>query len=705
MNTRTSRNISFGLLAAVAAILAGMTAGIRFGWPDTVYTSWPMTVLWGCTAVAATILIIRTRLYRRPVTAAIHLGLLMILAGACVTHFYGVDGSMHLRVGDPPSLTVSLSDGAEAELPTGVTLDGLEIATYPGTDTPRDYICKLSSRDDTIGVSMNRPAALCGYTFTINSHDSDSMGATFMVSRDPAGTGITYAGYLILALSLAGYFLVKDTSWRQSLRKLSLVLCVLAVTPASADVSEAFATGFGRIPVCYNGRICPVSTLAADFTRTITGGSASYRGNSAERVLAGFLFDFGEWKRRPVIRIKDKELRRMLQIDGEYASYEQFYRGVSSGTPDPDDPGDRTRFAQDLDRFEAVNMLVCGESLKIFPVRNDDGSIRWYSPTDRLPAGLDNDRWIFIRKYLGMLNEQVQRRDPAQQRHLLSAIKKYQSQVVGEEMPGENMFRAERIYNCLSSQRWMPASVVMAGMLLFILMLIKEKTGRIFRTAGVACALAIALLLSVLIALRWIIGGHVPVSNGYETMMFLAWILAVISVACFRIAPVLPLGIVASGLAWSVARIGGSGASVTGLSPVLSSPLLSLHVALVMLSYALFLLMALTGVAGLVKTGSRRQLSALVNVMLYPATALLALGIFTGAVWADMSWGRYWGWDPKEVWALITLLVYSFPLHSRIMPFFRRPRALLLFSVFAFISVLITYFGVNFLLGGLHSYA
>ena len=91
--------------------------------------------------------------------------------------------------------------------------------------------------------------------------------------------------------------------------------------------------------------------------------------------------------------------------------------------------------------------------------------------------------------------------------------------------------------------------------------------------------------------------------------------------------------------------------------------------------------------------------------MLYPATALLALGIFTGAVWADMSWGRYWGWDPKEVWALITLLVYSFPLHSRIMPFFRRPRALLLFSVFAFISVLITYFGVNFLLGGLHSYA
>ena len=93
----------------MAAILAGMTAGIRFGWPDTVYTSWPMTVLWGCTAVAATILIIRTRLYRRPVTAAIHLGLLMILAGACVTHFYGVDGSMHLRVGDPPSLTVSLS--------------------------------------------------------------------------------------------------------------------------------------------------------------------------------------------------------------------------------------------------------------------------------------------------------------------------------------------------------------------------------------------------------------------------------------------------------------------------------------------------------------------------------------------------------------------------------------------------------------------
>lgn len=150
----------------------------------------------------------------------------------------------------------------------------------------------------------------------------------------------------------------------------------------------------------------------------------------------------------------------------------------------------------------------------------------------------------------------------------------------------------------------------------------------------------------------------------------------------------------------------GSGASITGLTPVLDSPLLSVHVALVMGAYSLFLLMTLTAVAGLV--GDRvmaRRRAAMINAMLYPAIALLAMGIFVGAVWANVSWGRYWGWDPKEVWALITLLVYSFPAHPRLLRLFEKPRALMWFAIVAFLSVLITYFGVNFFLGGLHSYA
>lgn len=206
--------------------------------------------------------------------------------------------------------------------------------------------------------------------------------------------------------------------------------------------------------------------------------------------------------------------------------------------------------------------------------------------------------------------------------------------------------------------------------------------------------------------MRWLISGHVPLSNGYETMQFLSLILLVVAILCRKSRLLLPMGILGSGLALGVSVLSGSGASISGLMPVLDSPLLSIHVVLVMMSYALFLLITLTGIAGIMNNkNDARRFAAMINVMLYPALSLLAMGIFVGAVWANISWGRYWGWDPKEVWALITLLTYSFAAHPSLLPFFRKPRFLLSFSIIAFITVIITYFGVNFILGGLHSYA
>lgn len=143
--------------------------------------------------------------------------------------------------------------------------------------------------------------------------------------------------------------------------------------------------------------------------------------------------------------------------------------------------------------------------------------------------------------------------------------------------------------------------------------------------------------------------------------------------------------------------------------PVLDSPLLCIHVMLVMVAYALLAFVMFGGVAGVVlhrrARGAAAQLQAVSRLMLYPAVFCLAAGIFVGAVWANVSWGRYWGWDPKEVWALVTLLVYALPLHAGSLPWFRRPLFFHWFCIAAFLSVLVTYFGVNFLLGGMHSYA
>ena len=154
--------------------------------------------------------------------------------------------------------------------------------------------------------------------------------------------------------------------------------------------------------------------------------------------------------------------------------------------------------------------------------------------------------------------------------------------------------------------------------------------------------------------------------------------------------------------------LAGSGSQLTPLMPVLQSPLLSFHVMAVMCSYALFALQMLLGIYAfflMKKKEKLERITALSQLLLYPATFLLAIGIFLGAVWANVSWGNYWSWDPKESWALITFMVYAVPLHKASIPTFRNPRWYHLYMICAFFAVIITYFGVNYLLGGLHSYA
>ena len=147
------------------------------------------------------------------------------------------------------------------------------------------------------------------------------------------------------------------------------------------------------------------------------------------------------------------------------------------------------------------------------------------------------------------------------------------------------------------------------------------------------------------------------------------------------------------------------------LQPVLQTPLLGIHVSVIMLAYTLFAVIMVNGILGLAMPQRRVPLMHLSQVLLYPASFCLTAGIFIGAVWANMSWGRYWGWDPKETWALITMLVYALLLHwpwmKKLLAVSDRKSEIIyhIFCVVAFLFVLFTYFGVNHLLGGLHSYA
>lgn len=220
-------------------------------------------------------------------------------------------------------------------------------------------------------------------------------------------------------------------------------------------------------------------------------------------------------------------------------------------------------------------------------------------------------------------------------------------------------------------------------------------------------------LLSAAICLRGYVSNHLPLSNGFETMQFMAWCTLLLTFLLQRkFAMLLPFGFLLCGLTLMVSMLGESNPQITQLMPVLQSPLLSIHVVVIMIAYSLLAFIMLNGVTAVILHQSQKEckeqierLQIISQIILYPAIFLLAIGIFIGAVWANVSWGRYWGWDPKEVWALITMLVYALALHPRSLPWFHRTMFFHVFCITAFITVLITYFGVNFLLGGMHSYA
>jgi ABC-type transport system involved in cytochrome c biogenesis permease subunit len=225
------------------------------------------------------------------------------------------------------------------------------------------------------------------------------------------------------------------------------------------------------------------------------------------------------------------------------------------------------------------------------------------------------------------------------------------------------------------------------------------------------------LLLSLHIGLRTYIAERLPFSNGFETMLIIAWC-AMLSGLLFKrkIAIILPFSFLLSGCTLLVAYLGMMNPKITPLIPVLSSPLLSIHVSVIMLAYTLLAFIALNSLISIIQTlvvkKGKNDLQLLLErnkihslISLYPALLLLGSGIFIGAVWANISWGRYWGWDPKEVWALITFLVYGLMAHEKLCKYFSHVFFFHSFGLLAFSTVLMTYFGVNYFLGGMHSYA
>ena len=481
--------------------------------------------------------------------------------------------------------------------------------------------------------------------------------------------------------------------------------------PLPRHLPAHVANRFCDLMVLYNGRICPLHTLAHDFTVKLTG-EKSYRGLSAEQVFTGWIFHFTSWRGEKMIKIKGNDARRALGIDGNQASLSDFFD--ETGRYRLDNP---TKELRDTDeKYNIFKMLYAGQLLKIFPLRNAEGTVMWYSPGDNLPIATDDEKWIFTKKTLDYAHELVIMKDYSSLTHLLEKIAKFQTKEAAEVMPSELRIGVECLYNRFHSTRLFFIATLMVGLLMLVVSLSFTARGTSLPrsiTLGMQIfGIAALIWLALDFAMRWIIGAHIPLSNGFDTLLFMALLIAVASLVLQRHYPlVLPLGTLLCGMVMLAAHIAEKNPQITPLMPVLNSPLLSIHVAVIMMAYALFAIVMLNSAAALVMHRFVHLPQAWVaqsavagRILLYPAVFLLTAGIFIGAVWANVSWGRYWGWDPKEVWALITMLIYSTALHCKWLRCFCRPVFFHWFALLAFLSVLFTYFGVNYLLGGLHSY-
>lgn len=744
------KRTAFSLLGILLLILTIATILEKIYGTDFVneyiYSSVPFVILWGVTAITSLLYIIKSKLHRQPVIFLLHLSLLFILAGAFTTWIYGEQGTMRVRQGEQQT-SFTDSKGISHQLPFSITLNQFEIIYYKGTLAPMDFISHISVADKDCHrqiqgkVSMNHIFSYQHYRFYQSGYSEDNEGSVFSVSHDPYGIGITYAGYTLLLLSTVFFFFSPQSRFRQLLkspllhRSLTVILLLFAFSlnsnflkansPSPKVLPREVAEHFGDLYILYNNRICPLQTFARDFTIKLYG-SSSYKGLTPEEVLTGWLFYYDSWKNEPIIRIKSNEARKLLEIEGNYArlkdyistineyKLEKMMNHIRSGEQVTDKRG----IEEADEKFNIINLVCTGAMMKIFPCRNIAGkTLEWYSQSDQLPQDMDNDKWVFIRKSMSYVNEMIVMKKHNDACLLLEKIKKYQQKECDGLLPADNKFKAEKIYNQFDYSKSVAMACICIGLICFIYychcMASQKRTSRKAIIILNILLWIVFTYLSAAICLRGYVSNHLPLSNGFETMQFMAWCTLLLTFLLQRkFAMLLPFGFLLCGLTLMVSMLGESNPQITQLMPVLQSPLLSIHVVVIMIAYSLLAFIMLNGVTAVILHQSQKEckeqierLQIISQIILYPAIFLLAIGIFIGAVWANVSWGRYWGWDPKEVWALITMLVYALALHPRSLPWFHRTMFFHVFCITAFITVLITYFGVNFLLGGMHSYA
>ena len=718
------------------------------------YGAWWFILIWAVLAALGAFYIIKRKV-KCASTLALHLSFIIILAGALLTHISAKRGMIHLRIGQPTDTYMAQDEEQgmkEEKLPFSLCLQKFEAKMHDGTNAVADYSSKftvIDGDDKSEGeVSMNNIYSHRSYRLYQSSYDEDGKGSVLAINADPYGIPVTYTGYALLFISLVWMLFDPKGGYRKLLKspllKKGALITALILSMGNIQTLHAeSATGnlqnavlpketaekFGELHILYNDRICPVQTFALDFCKKIYG-ARSYQGLTAEQVLSGWVFYGNTWANEPFIKIKSGEMKTAMNLP-DYASLNTFFNREMGGYTigqyvQEYYNGQQDKFHQqaaDIDgKIQIIMELREGFSLKVLPytfTKNvkatkdhsfiKAGTTTWFSPVDKLPQAVEHQHALYIKNVFSLLYGDVKAGNTSRVNEFFVKMKKYQEVSSGNSLPTNTQYKAERINNAFPFATILFMANLTLGFIALFYTIYRMTKKKEIKVLNIALPILLGvsfLALTFGLALRWIISGNVPMSNGYESMLTVAWFVMLISILMqLRIRIVMVFGFLISGFFLLVSHINQMDPAIGQMMPVLNSPLLSIHVSIIMMSYALLSLTFICGIMGICLRSHGEELQALSRIFLYPALTTMGFGIFIGAIWANVSWGNYWSWDSKETWALITFMIYAVVVHTQSLPVFRKPLVYHIYITLAFLSIAMTYFGVNYFLTGMHSYA
>ena len=639
----------------------------------------------------------------------VHVSLIVILTGAMVTHVMSEEGMLHLREGEKTN-TFLVKNGKQhtaKQLPFEVELVDFTLTRYPGSKSPSAYESLLRLHVDGNSfeqlVYMNHVLDLQGYRFFQASYDPDEQGSILSVNYDVAGRRITYTGYVLLYIGLLGCIISKGSRFRRLSRQLKSLHAVLLAlllmgtgisTAQAINIPATHAEKFGSLPMQDpHGRIIPMNTFASELYRKLhLNENETVKGMTDDQILLNLFIEPAAWATKPLILVEERDVRTHYTDGREFISYRDGFddKGMYRYSQEVEsayqkNPAQRSRLDKELlkldEKINLLHQLFNYQLIRIFPIPNDTVYHHWLAAGDKhdkLSKEAAEEIIGLFNQYRTAVLKASTSGDWASADNALEQIRIFQEKNLSGLVINKKQLAAEVTYNRLNLLSICKKGyLIMGGILLVLSFLswfrpeekLSMKTLRILLILGVIGCFAIH---TYCIIMRGYISGHAPWSNSYETMIFLSWT-GILGGCLFgrQNFTVFSLATLFGGVVLFVSSLNWMDPEITPLVPVLKSPWLMFHVATLMMAYGFLGIACMIATTNLVATsfmtknneGMIRKrilsLSIVTELSLIIGLALMMVGIFLGAVWANESWGRYWSWDPKETWALITAIIYA----------------------------------------------